>query len=69
MKSATSSPATQCLLQDNETGWVDWRASTASDDLTDFIGHMTICERFAQNPLAAAGLTGGAPDGSYGVLC
>ncbi|MBX3553297.1 MAG: glycogen debranching protein GlgX [Pseudolabrys sp.] len=27
--------------QDNETGWVDWSAAGSSDDMTDFVGHLT----------------------------
>lgn len=27
--------------QDNETGWVDWGAAGSSDDMTDFVGHLT----------------------------
>jgi isoamylase len=55
--------------QDNEVGWVNWNGlGRESDDLTDFIAHMTqLRQRFGQIR-ARRWLDGRRPDGSFGVL-
>jgi len=55
--------------QDNSIGWVGWEAQGhETDDLTDFIGHLTgLRRRFAQIR-SQRWLAGRRADGSYGVL-
>jgi glycogen operon protein len=55
--------------QDNEIGWVDWQGlGHESDDLTDFVGHMTELRRRFPQLRSRRWLDGRRADGSFGVL-
>jgi isoamylase len=55
--------------QDSEIGWVGWEnLGRDSDDLTDFVGHMTELRRRFPQIRSHRWLDGRRADGSYGVL-